>query len=70
MDASCSTCRFAEPAIMEGDGQPVVQCRRYPPAPVVVDDVVMQFYPQVEEGDWCGEHAPVPVPREAPKVVR
>ena len=51
--AACATCRFF------GGGN---QCRLKPPA-WISDGTLFQpgwFFPRVDPGDWCGEHAPTP----------
>lgn len=36
---------------------PVFECRRFPPQIVVPEEGdVLQVWPQVSEGEWCGEH--------------
>lgn len=55
---TCANCAFADPRMEEGE--PVLQCRRYPPAVLVYDGEAVKVFPGVEESDWCGEwRAPV-----------
>lgn len=59
--STCVTCTHSRAALTDdddGDGpQPFMECWRYPPLMVVVDDVLMTARPQVTETDTCGEHA-------------
>jgi hypothetical protein len=50
---SCATCRHAEPAQL-GD-ELALECRRYPPVVLHSDGEPFMAFPQVVEGDWCGE---------------
>lgn len=56
MTPSCLTCRHSEPAELS---ELTLECRRYPPTilPGPEGEPVMAF-PQVIEGDYCGEWAP------------
>jgi len=56
----CVDCVFAEPAFIgrgTDDEAPVLECHRFPPSLVatVDDERVTQVWPQMQEGDWCGE---------------
>lgn len=50
---TCGTCAFAAPCV--DDGEPYVQCRRFPPTVIVVDGETACGFPTVTEEDWCGE---------------
>lgn len=56
MMPSCTDCRFAEPVLDEDNGNPFLQCRRYPPSMEETNDgeLTVQF-PSVLGADWCGE---------------
>jgi len=58
MTRSCATCRYREYAVMEIDGQPVIECHRYPPLTVNDGEGLTRLFPQVNESDWCGEFQP------------
>ncbi len=66
--SSCGTCAHAEAKVVI-DG-PVFECRRFPPVFIVVDDEPRRLFPQVDAGDWCGEHLPTaaaaPIPHARP----
>lgn len=51
---SCTTCTFGAPAVGD-DETPFLNCRRYPPQVGAVDGEPAIVWPQVTEGDWCGE---------------
>lgn len=58
-DPSCSTCRFADVAMLdtaELGETPHAICRRFPPAMVGDAEGAGPVWPPVHEGDWCGEH--------------
>ncbi len=65
---TCGTCAHSEVKVTD-DG-PVLECRRFPPVLIVVDDEARRLFPQVDAGEWCGEHRPAaqaaPIPRGAP----
>lgn len=52
-ERSCSSCRFAKVAVGEDDA-PRLDCRRFPPAVITTDEVLVAW-PQVSDDDWCGE---------------
>lgn len=55
MTPSCLTCRHAEPVTLD---ELVTECRRYPPTILITPDGdTLMGYPQVTEGDYCGEWA-------------
>lgn len=54
---TCETCRFAEPTVTD-DEFLVMECRRFPPTTIVIDDDPMRLWPQVATGEWCGEFRP------------
>lgn len=49
----CPECRFSEVVILD-DG-PNVECHRFPPVIIGVNDEPLQVWPQVQSEDWCGE---------------
>lgn len=51
---SCATCVFAEPCIGDDD-RPRMDCRRYPPGVIFDGASPAIVWPQVGDGDWCGE---------------
>ena len=69
-DQRCENCRFYDPPLSE-ESATFGQCRRYPPALVVVSgaDVgdenvkggLVALHPDVWPGEWCGEWQPVTV---------
>lgn len=61
MDQNCKTCKFYFEQIRDGE------CRRYPPQLFVmvytdaqdeVDSSHKTGFPDVDDGDWCGEYKP------------
>lgn len=54
----CATCRYAEPAVMDGDDSLVLECRRYPPQTLVDEYGPFRLFTQVEANYWCGEYQP------------
>lgn len=63
--STCGTCALAEVKVTE-DG-PVLECRRFPPLLVVIEDDLRRLFPQVDAEEWCGEYQPTalaaPIPR-------
>lgn len=56
MKPSCLTCRHSEPAELT---ELALECRRYPPTTHhTPDGEPFMSFPQVFEGDWCGEYEP------------
>jgi hypothetical protein len=54
VDAECAQCRFSRPTISDNPEEgPILKCHRYPPTLMVIDDEVIQAYPDANE--WCGE---------------
>lgn len=53
---SCLTCRHSEPCQLD---TLTLECRRYPPTIIFHPDADEPFmaFPQVIEGDYCGEWA-------------
>lgn len=55
---SCTDCRFSEPVLDEHDGEPFLQCRRYPPSiGETADGEIVVEFPAVTGETWCGEHS-------------
>lgn len=58
----CSTCTYADPHIGD-DGSVFTECHRYPPQVIAgegPDGVApVMMWPQVHDGDWCGEYEEV-----------
>lgn len=53
---SCGSCRFAS---VELDGEMRLECRRYPPQVIVVEDhEPVLSWPTPQADDWCGEWRP------------
>lgn len=53
---TCANCNYAQPAISdEPDEGPLWKCHRYPPTLLVVDDEIIQAFPDADE--VCGEHS-------------
>lgn len=44
-EPTCETCRYRSNEV----------CHRYPP--VAIDEDVF-YFPEIDGGDWCGEHSP------------
>lgn len=56
MNPSCLTCRHSEPCELS---ELALECRRYPPTTHYThDDEPVMAFPQVFEGDYCGEYTP------------
>lgn len=53
---SCLTCRHSEPCDLEGGNDVSLECRRYPPTTHIINGEPMMLFPQVYEGDYCGEY--------------
>lgn len=53
VDWHCGNCAYSIIDIT-GD-EPSRECRRFPPMPTVVDEELVQSFPLVEDGMWCGE---------------
>lgn len=62
MERSCVSCRHANPVAEGSDGEPFVECRRFPPVIVVVDGDLVRLFPTVDADDWCSEHDPLAGP--------
>lgn len=61
---ACTSCEFAQ--VVVGEDGPRIDCHRYPPSFVNdVDGEPMRVWPQVGEGDWCGEFVPTSAVRVA-----
>jgi hypothetical protein len=60
MTPACSDCRYREVIIAgdDDDAEPVMECRRHPPTVVLWNDDPIILWPQVSEGDWCGDFQP------------
>ena len=54
-DNTCANCKYSR-IEDDGDGEMVVECRRYPRAVFVIEDMVASAFPTVEVDDWCAEH--------------
>lgn len=55
MTPSCLTCRHSEPCQLD---TLTLECRRYPPTTHIIDNEPFMAFPQVIEGDYCGEWEP------------
>jgi hypothetical protein len=58
---SCTSCRYSQVDHSDDGGfddGPLLRCHRYPPQVIGVGDDVVQTWPNVGPGDWCGEHDP------------
>lgn len=65
-DPSCSDCRYAH-VTFQDDGDPGMECRRYPPTFFVILDEPVQAFPTIDSEMWCGEHTrPAPQRVEPP----
>lgn len=52
---NCVSCRHSHVNELDNDEGFVLQCRRHPPQIAVLDGMVIQAWPQVDENDVCGE---------------
>lgn len=52
---TCETCAYADPHIGD-NGIPFLECHRYPPHIIHPEGEPLMMWPQVHDGDWCGEH--------------
>lgn len=53
---NCSECTFSDVQILSD--RPVMGCRRFPPASVVIDGKPQGVWPVVLAEEWCGEFKP------------
>ena len=64
MTPICAECRYSMPNLMDYDENgdevvtPVLECRRFPPLMVALEDELVAIRPQVAETDTCGEYQP------------
>lgn len=56
---NCTHCKHYKPLEDTGMMLDYGECRRFPPSPLVdADGDPFTMFPQVDEGDQCGEWAP------------
>ena len=65
--SSCIECRYAQARVASGD-EPVLDCRRYPPAVIVLNGDPMTVWTQVDGDDLCGEWSPPSDPPIATRI--
>ena len=57
-EQNCTNCRHYRAEQHEDSVLDFGECRKYPPALVVIEDQPASMFPQVDQNDYCSKWAP------------